>query len=296
MPSPSLLLAVCCLVSGYVHAAAGAPLAQAQVVLAGLSRTEATSDSRGSFSVTVPPGRYVGQASVRGYAPVRLVLDVDRDTILDFALQPLDAPTLRTIGTVSINGRLAPSSGTIPSIDVSRADFDRLGLDRVVDGLKLLPSVTFTRPDGGASSAIAVTSLRGPDPSETLIALDGQLLNDANTGDIDLSRFPVAAFSSVDVSEGLGPRDREGSNTIGGAIDLVSLQPTRDSHVAYSLSTGSFGANEAWLNASGTRGRLGYALGADDQHEAGYVNQNVLLLGATPTHLGSTVESNSALV
>ncbi len=146
-------------------------------------------------------------------------------------------------------------------------------------------------------------SLRGPDPSESLLALDGQLLNDGNTGDLDLSRFPVAAFSAVDVTEGLGPEDSNGSNTFGGAINLVSLQPTKDPHYGLSLSSGSFGQNEAWLNASGSAGKLGYAAAFDDQNESGYVNNETVQLYSNSdpncapcaTALGSSVASHLGL-
>ncbi|HEV7179623.1 MAG TPA: TonB-dependent receptor, partial [Candidatus Baltobacteraceae bacterium] len=136
----------------------------------------------------------------------------------------------------------------------------------------------------------------------TLIALDGQILNDGNTGDLDVSRFPVAAFRALDVTEGLGPRDSEGSNTIGGAVNLLSLRPTRDPHHAFSLSVGSFGRTEGWYNTTGTHGRFGYALALDNQQEHGWVDQDVLLCGDAactnppePQHLGSSISSRSAL-
>ncbi|HKU67350.1 MAG TPA: TonB-dependent receptor, partial [Candidatus Baltobacteraceae bacterium] len=119
-------------------------------------------------------------------------------------------------------------------------------------------------------------------------------LNDANTGDLDLSRFPVAAFSNVDVTEGLGPSDSEGSNTIGGAVNIISLQPTRDTHNAFSFSTGSFGTSEGWYNATGTKGRFGYALALDDQQQRGYVDQTVNWQGR-PLHLGSAIAGRALL-
>jgi outer membrane receptor protein involved in Fe transport len=297
-----ILLAVCCLATGHVHAISGAPLAGATVTLRGAATAKTTTDDQGNFSVEVQPGAYQVGVAVRGYVPISLGLRVSHDTTIDVALEPADAPTLRVIGRVTVDGRLAPVQGAIPSIDVSREDFDRLGDDRVVEGLQDLPGATFTRPDGGASSAISVVSLRGPDPSESLIALDGQLLNDGNTGDLDLSRFPVAAFSSVNVTEGLGPEDTNGSNTFGGAIDFVSLRPTQVPHEAFSLSGGSFGQSEEWFNATGTRGRLGYGFTLDDQNEGGYVNQVVPLYSSTnanchpcATPLGSSVASHLGL-
>ena len=302
----SLLLAACCLVSGNVHASSGAPLAGVHITLRGSVRAQSSTDAHGDFSVSVAPGSYQLDASVRGYAPVTVAVDAAHDISVQIALEALDAPALRQIGSVTVDGRLAPIQGAIPQIQITRSDMVRSGDARIVDGLQTLPGATFAHPDGGGASAISVVALRGPDPSESLIALDGQLLNDGNTGDVDLSRFPVAAFSSIDVTEGLGPEDSNGSNTFGGAIDLISLRPTRDPHYAESLSAGSFGQSEAWLNATGTQGKLGYALALDDQNEAGYVNQTVPLYVLTPagapapappsaTHLGSSLAAHLGL-
>lgn len=298
----SVLVAVCCMVSGNVHAISGTPLAGAGVVLRGTANAPVTTDRAGDFSLLVRPGSYLLGASVRGYAPVTVAVKADHDVNVQVALEPLDSPKLRQIGFVTVDGRLAPIVGAIPSVTLTRSDFDRLGNDRIIDGLQTLPSATFARPDGGAASGVTVVALRGPDPSESLVALDGQLLNDGNTGDLDLSRLPVAAFSAVDVTEGLGPEDANGSNTFGGAINLLSLRPTKDPHYAVSLSGGSFGRSEAWFNATGAQGRLGYAAALDDQNEAGYVDQTVPLYSSTDptcapcaTHLGSSVASHLAL-
>ncbi len=299
----SILLAACCLISGNVHANSGAPLVGARLELRGAVTQRATTDVKGDFALTAAPGTYALAAAARGYAPVTVAVRADHDVNVQVALEPLDSAKLRVIGRVTVDGRLAPVQGTMPSVTVTRADFDRVGDDQIIDGLQTLPGATFSRPDGGGDNAIAVVSLRGPDPSESLLALDGQLLNDGNTGDLDLSRFPVAAFSAVDVTEGLGPEDSNGSNTFGGAINLVSLQPTKDPHYGLSLSSGSFGQNEAWLNASGSAGKLGYAAAFDDQNESGYVNNETVQLYSNSdptcspcaTALGSSVASHLGL-
>jgi outer membrane receptor protein involved in Fe transport len=297
---PALLLAMCCLISGNVHAISGAPLAGARIELRGGSHT--TSDARGDFALTAGPGHYQLAAAARGFAPVTVAVDADHDVPVQISLEPLDSPKLRQIGQVTVDGRLAPIVGAIPSAAITRSDLDLLGDDRIIDGLETLPGATFARPDGGAASAIAVVALRGPDPSESLIALDGQLLNDGNTGDVDLSRFASSAFSAIDVTEGLGPEDSNGSNTFGGAIDLVSLRPTKLPHYGFSTSGGSFGQSETSFNATGTVGRLGYAAALDDQNETGFVNENVPLYSTTEptcdpcsTRLGSAVASHVAL-
>jgi outer membrane cobalamin receptor len=289
------------MISGNVHAVSGTPVSGAHLVLQGPVPADVSTDANGDFILTVQPGAYRLAASALGYASLTVAVDADHDVKLEIALEPLDSPKLRQIGAVTVDGRLAPIAGTIPSITVTRADLDALGEDRIVEGLQQLPGATFTRPDGGAASAISVVSLRGPDPSESLVALDGQLLNDGNTGDLDLSRLPTAAFSAVDITEGLGPEDSNGSNTFGGAINLISLRPTQAPRLGFSTSYGSFGQSDTWLNATGTQGRLGYAAALDDQNESGFVNQVVpLYVAGTPcnpcdTHLGSGVAAHSAL-
>jgi outer membrane receptor protein involved in Fe transport len=297
-----LAAVVCCTITGNVHDVSGAPLSGAHVEARAATTVTARSDAKGNFTLTAPPGTYRISTSDAGYAPASASVAVDRDVTVGFALEALDAPTLRQIGTVTVDGRLAPIRGTIPSVTFSRADFDALGDDRIIDGLADLPGLTFARPDGGAASAITVVSLRGPDPSESLLTLDGQLLNDGNTGDLDLSRLAVAAFSSVDVTEGLGPEDANGSNTFGGAINLISLRPTLEPHEAFSYSGGSFGRSEAWFDATGTSGRLGYATALDDQNESGYVNRTVSLYSSTnpacapcAVPLGSSVAAHTLL-
>jgi outer membrane cobalamin receptor len=297
----SFALAVCCLISGFVHAPSGTPIAGARLTLHGPSVIYASSDTAGRFSVQAAPGTYRLEASRAGYAPLAVSpILVNADVTLDVALEPADSPQLRTIGSVTVNGRLARISGAIPSVVMTRADMERSGIDRVSEGLLDIPSLDIQYPHNGGSSGLQTVSLRGPDPSETMLTLDGQLLNDANTGDIDISQLPVAAFTSIDVSEGLGPQDLEGSSTIGGAVNLISLRPTHDSHATYSVSAGSFGQTEAWANATGTRSKLGYALALDDQQEAGYVDETDVVCSfdynvCGSQHLGSSSSQRSAL-
>jgi outer membrane receptor protein involved in Fe transport len=314
-----LLVAACCLIGGNIHAPSGAPIAHAQLVIDGTKRVETTSDARGDFSVEVPPGRYTISAVARGYSPVQAETgNVAGDTHVDIVLEPADSPKLRTIGEVRVNGGFALVRNVIPEMDVPRSQMDALGYDSVLEGLQQVPSVVIRPTGAGAPTTPAVVSLRGPDPSEALVTLDGQTLNDGNTGDLDLSQFAVPAFNSINVTEGLGPTDGEGSNTFGGAVNLVSLRPTLQDHFNFSGSLGSYGTSQSWLNATGTIGKLGYALAGNNYQQAGQVDQYALVYpsndvaskncgpivpaGKQPqncpvlTHLGSTINARLGLV
>ncbi|HEU5479251.1 MAG TPA: TonB-dependent receptor [Candidatus Tumulicola sp.] len=315
----ALLLAACCLIGGNVHAPSGAPIAHAQVVLSGTQSARTSTDVRGNFAFTVPPGHYTIDAVAGGYASVQAYAgDVTADTRIEIVLEPSDTPKLRTIGEVSVNGGYSLVRNVIPETNVSRAQMDAQGYSSVLEALKQVPSLVIQYPDSGSPTAPAVVSLRGPDPSEALVTLDGQTLNDGNTGDLDLSQFAVPAFGGVNVTEGLGPTDSEGSNTFGGAVNLVSLRPTLEPHFSLSGSLGSYGTSQSWLNATGTIGKLGYALAGNVYQQAGQVDQYALVYpsnnlpakncgpnappGATPqncpllTHLGSTIDARLGMV
>ncbi len=271
----------------------------------------------------VSPGRYTVGANAGGFIAIQADIgEIDRDSTVNVALEPADSPKLRTIGEVRVNGGYGLVRSAVPEMSVSRSEMDALGYSTVLQGLQQIPSVVIQHPDSGAPTAPAVVSLRGPDPSESLVTLDGQVLNDGNTGDLDLSQFAVPAFNSVNVTEGLGPTDSEGSNTFGGAVNLVSLQPTQQDHVAVSGSAGSYGTTQTWLNATGAIGKLGYAVAGNVYQSAGQVDQytpvypsnnapskHCNLVGsaiATPaaqprncavlTHLGSSINAKLGLV
>ncbi len=305
-----VLVAACCLITGSVHAPAGAAIARASLLFSGPKALSTQSDANGTFSASLPPGRYDLTVSASGYATVTVNTgDINRDSNVDVVLEPVNSPRLRTIGQVTVNGGYALVRNAIPEIDISRAQMDALGYTNVVDALQEVPAAVVQRPDSGAPTAPDVVSLRGPDPSEAMVTLDGHLLNDQNTGDLDLSQFAVPAFSAVSVTEGLGPFDSEGSNTFGGAVNFVSLRPTQDQHAAISGSVGSYGTTQTWLNATGTAGKLGYAVAADDYQSGGQTNQYAFVVPQTNapiscaasgssaancpvlTHLGSTISS-----
>ena len=279
-----ILVAACCLVGGSVHTPAGAPIAQAQLTFHGPKSTTASTDAKGTFSVVVPAGRYDLTVVAKGYANVTVNTgELNDGARISVILEPSDTPKLRTIGEVTVNGGFTLDRSVIPEMDVSRAQMDALGYSQAYEALEEVPSVVLQHPDAGAPTAPMVVSLRGPDPSEAMVTLDGQQLNDGNTGDVDISEFAVPAFNSINVTEGLGPTDLEGSNTFGGAVNFVSLRPTQDEHFALSGSIGSFGTTQTWLNATGTIGKLGYALAGDDFQQAGQVNQSALVVPANNT-------------
>ncbi|MDB5071710.1 MAG: hypothetical protein JWM87_2821 [Candidatus Eremiobacteraeota bacterium] len=305
MALPLLIAAAvgCCSVTGVVRSADGVPL-RAHVHVAGPAKADTDSDPRGNFVLDLPQGAYRLTITAPGFAAADTDVVVHEGERIEVALDPLGSGRLREIGRVTVDGRLSVSRSSVPTREITRADMDASGYDRVVDALANVPSLTFARPGGGSRGAVAVVALRGPDPSETRITLDGQPLNDASTGDLDLALFPSAVLGAVDVSEGLGPEDHRGADTIGGEINLVSLRPTATPTRMLRLSAGSFGTTSAELNATGRIGRFGYALAGGRAHSDGYVHDYPATLNFTDSagdpatvavRLGSEVDVSTAL-
>jgi outer membrane cobalamin receptor len=291
-----MLIAACCMIGGTVQTPGGAPIARAAVSLRGPASAHATTDVTGNFSVQIPPGRYDLTVVARGYATVTVNTgDVGDGARIVVVLEPSDTPKLRTIGEVTVNGGYTLDRSVIPEMSVSREQMDALGYTQVLEALQQVPSVVIQRPDAGAPTAPAVVSLRGPDPSEAMVTIDGQQLNDGNTGDIDLSQFAVPAFNSVSVTEGLGPTDLEGSNTFGGAVNFISLRPTQEDHLNFSASAGSYGSTQSWLNATGSIGKLGYALAGDNIQQIGQVSQYASVVPANnlPIYCGPATKTKT---
>lgn len=263
----------------------------------------AISATDGTFDATAPAGDYRLRVSAPGYATTTVVsITIGEGSQFDIALERLDSAMPREIGRVSVDGRLALARGAVPETTITRGDLERAGATNVLDALALVPSATIARPGGGAASGVSVVALRGPDPSETLVSIDGQVLNDTATGDFDFAQIPLGPFSRIDVSEGLGSTDHLAASTIGGAIDLRTLEPTRAPAERVRIGYGSFDTSSFAAESSGTRGKFGYALSGTSATSAGYV-RNFAAAFANPTpgapaialRLGSATRAQSAL-
>jgi len=297
MPFPIVLAAAidCCNISGTVRTAEGTPV-RAHAHFAGRSRISVDSDASGRFVLHIAAGSFRLTITAPGFASTATDIVVHDGERIDVTLEPIGGGRLREISHVTIDGRLSLPRTTVPSREISRADLDAMGYDKVADALGTLPSVTLTRPDGGSPAAPTAIALRGPDPSETRISLDGQPLNDANTGDFDLALFPSALLGAVEVSEGLGPEDHRGADTIGGEVNLISLRPTTIPTWMLRLSSGSFNTSTIEASATGRVARLGYALAGGKAYSDGNVHDYPVMFGGVSERIGSSILTSSALV
>ncbi len=152
-------------------------------------------------------------------------------------------------------------------------------------------STTPVLPLGGGSNATQTFAVRGPDPTETLVDIDGHYVNNGNTGDFDLSLIDPAALQDVQIVYGISPSSLIGPNTIGGGINIVTLQPTMTPHALVRMFGGSYGTYGGTVQATGTADGLGYAFSFHGTSSDGSVNQNILAPSVNPPSDDLTTQS-----
>ncbi|MFK7892973.1 MAG: TonB-dependent receptor, partial [Granulosicoccus sp.] len=131
------------------------------------------------------------------------------------------------------------------------------------------------RQTGGFGSFSSVT-FRGAGSEHTAVYLDGILLNSGAEPVIDLSTLELLNVESIDLYRGMSPMQL-GHGSIGGAVNLRSLQ-TKDSITSTArLGVGALGRRELFFNHQGGRQQWDWLAGAStsrSDNDYHFVNDN----------------------
>jgi outer membrane receptor protein involved in Fe transport len=132
---------------------------------------------------------------------------------------------------------------------------------RVHDDLGTLllevPGVVVART--GSTTEFASLALRGSNPDEVLIYVDGVPLNIAEGGGVDISTLPLGDVERVEVYRGTTPL-AFGEAALGGIVSITTRTPGTTRAQARA-AVGSFGTMFGDLSAGGRAGRLRFYLG-----------------------------------
>lgn len=287
-------------VTGGVTSSDGTPIGSATVTLqAANTRQTQRVDSHGRFTIDdLTAGIYAVSASAGGYNPLArrpIQVRAGATTLIDLTLAR-SSTSLTTIGSVSTRGAAAISTSSVPTQVISTQDYAARGFTRVSDVLQDTLSATVIRQGSGSPAAPQSVALRGPDPTETLIDIDGHEVNNGNSGDFDLSLLDPADFESVQVVYGIAPSSLIGPSTIGGAINVRTLEPTATPRGLLRLSAGSFNSFGETVQSTGSGGRLGYAVSlhrTTAQNEV--ANAAIVDSQGDTSVVGSSVAASTAL-
>ncbi len=166
-------------------------------------------------------------ASAQGAAP-QTPPRIRQDVVVTATLAPVPTDSLSRTTTV-----------------VTRDEIDELGLDSVIDALRLVPGVDArARGPRGVQTDF---SIRGATFGQNLVLADGQRLNDSQSGhhngEIPL---PAVAIDRIEIVSGAGSASH-GADALGGTINVISRT---DRHRVASIAAGQHGYFDVQASAS----------------------------------------------
>jgi outer membrane receptor protein involved in Fe transport len=269
------------------------PVAGATVVLAQNGQTVATTttDGFGHYTIaSISPGVYSVVIRAAGYSPSQsadVAVVAGSKTTIDATLQlsATSAQTgLTTIGHTSTTANALTAATTI-SQSISTENLTRTGQIRIGDQLGTLPGVNFSTSSSVGDDASV--SLRGFGPDETASLLDGHPVGPlgVGSGGFNFSLGPAFGLSQVDVTYGSGAQGLYGSDTIGGAINYVTIGPTLKPQYSFQEQIGGAGIRSTGLTATGTTGKFGYAFAAGRLGEYGDFYPGAIPQAARPNNV-----------
>jgi iron complex outermembrane receptor protein len=130
-----------------------------------------------------------------------------------------------------------PAEAPVRVTVIDSAALARTGAVSVASALERRAGL-FVRQYG--AGGLATPALRGTGASQTALLLDGQPITDPQIGHLDLSLLPTVLLRSVEVMH--GPASPvHGSDGLGGAIHLRTLQPHSSLRVRGTVHAGAFG-------------------------------------------------------
>jgi outer membrane receptor protein involved in Fe transport len=258
------------------------------------------SDGTGHYNVTgIAPGIYTVTIGAPGYGTQEnssVIVAPGNTTAVSAALThaTTNAGTTAVIGRVSSTAN-ALSAATAISQQISMTGLTSTGQIRIADQLGALPGVNLsTSSSVGDDTSL---NLRGFGSDETASLLDGHPVGPlgVGSGGFNFSLGPAYGLSQVDVTYGSGAQGLFGSDTIGGAVNFITINPTAKPQFSFQQQVGGFGILSTGITATGTAGKLGYALAGGRFGEYGDFYPGQVAQSARPDNVsGNSVMPNGA--
>ena len=123
--------------------------------------------------------------------------------------------------------------------------------------LRDLPGVSLQ--EDGTMGESATLTLRGAEPTQTLILMDGTRLNSPFRGGFDLGDFMMDQIDQVEVVRG-AQSALYGSDAMGGVVNLITRKPTLPQESSLTFEAGNFQTFRESVNLGGKRAAWDYSL------------------------------------
>jgi outer membrane cobalamin receptor len=224
----------------------GDPIEYANVLVLGTTDGSAT-DANGVFQISTsltPP--FMLLVSHIGYSPRHVEATSGKDLVLQLIPTPVLGADVSVVGTRS----RADRDVSVSFESITTEEMERSGALDLSDALRSVSSVVIDQLEGG----VQTVSIRGSNPNEVSVFLDGIRLNDANTGVANLAAIDRNDLSEIKVIKG-GGTTLFGAGAFGGVLNLTTQIPDSTT-IKFSRGMGLLDDENQDLSASAA-GRLG---------------------------------------
>lgn len=158
--------------------------------------------------------------------------------------------------------------------------------------LRDLPGVSLQ--EDGTIGESATLTLRGAEPTQTLIVLDGVRLNSPFRGGFDLGNLMMDQIGQVEIVRGARSA-LYGSDAMGGVVNLLTRKPTLPQESSFTIEAGNFQTFRESLNLGGKRIRWDYDLSASRTDSGGQFDHDHFSATTLAGEIGLDPTSNSRL-
>jgi len=222
-----------------VDESTGNAIPDADIWIEGLPLHATSGDGGYFFLDDIPSGELTLHAGVIGYRQRTLShVMADGKTALRFALTP-DPVRMNPVLVTGTRSEHLQSQVTVSS-KVLTADWigNRNGntAAEVVENTGGL----YVK-DMGGFAGLKTLSIRGSGDSQVLVLLDGQRLNAAQDGSVDISAIPAESLEKIEIVKG-GHSALMGTDAVGGAVNLMTRNALPSKGLSYGIQStvGSF--------------------------------------------------------
>lgn len=205
----------------------------------------AITDGNGNYTITrIPAGDYMLVVDMIGYQNVTkgpLHLTSGDAVQINFALEEKQIVFNRPVTVTATRGKSIATE--IPSsVDVITLETLELrNPDNIAEALENVQGVYIK--DYGGLGDLKTISLRGSTSAQVLILLDGQRINSAQNGQVDLSTISVEGVERIEVVRGSNSAIY-GADAVGGVVNIITKRHGESQGFSGSVSSmvGSFGS------------------------------------------------------
>jgi vitamin B12 transporter len=158
--------------------------------------------------------------------------------------------TTKKLKEINISSSKAPLQTIIPAQQITVSDFDRFSAFNVADAIRDFSGVIIK--DYGGIGGLKTVSVRGLGANHTAVTYDGVQINDAETGQVDLSKLNLNGVQSIALYNGQPPNICQPARSFASAsvLAITTVKPDLGIDKPYQITVGMNGGSFGLLNPS----------------------------------------------